>query len=125
MRPASGSTSGQRSPATSPRPPSHAGGGEQQPGGVEPVPAGVVEEDPELLGTPDVHLGSHALGQVGRGGDVAGDVAPAHGVAKCGMQLAVDVADCLGGQAAAAPMAVVEQEAVEGGELRRGKPLER
>src|SRR5512133_3270671 len=47
----------------------HAGGGEQQPGRVEPVPAGVVEEGAELLGTPDMHLGRHALGQVGRGGE--------------------------------------------------------
>jgi hypothetical protein len=43
----------------------HAGGGEQQPGGVEPVLAGVVEEGTELGRTPDTHLRRRGLGQVG------------------------------------------------------------
>ena len=54
-------------------------------GGVEPVLVGAVEEGAELLGAPHAHLGRHALGQVGRGGDVAGDVAPAHGVPEGGV----------------------------------------
>ena len=50
------------SPATSP---THAGGGEQQPGGVQPVGSDVVEEGAELLRAPDMHLRCHPLGEVG------------------------------------------------------------
>ena len=41
------------------------------------------------------------------------------------MQLAVNVADRLGGEAATVTAAVVEQRAVEDGELGWGEPLER
>jgi hypothetical protein len=61
----------------------------------------VLEEGAELLGVPHVHLRRHALGQVGAGGDVAREVAPAYGVSKCGMEHAVDVSHGLGCEPAA------------------------
>jgi hypothetical protein len=86
----------------------------------------VFKEGAELLGIPDVHLGRHALGQVGCRGDVAGDIAPANGILERGMQGTMNIADGLRGKTAAiiAPPAV-QQRPVEGGELGRGKPLER
>jgi hypothetical protein len=104
----------------------HAGGSEQQPGGVQPVAANVVEICTELFWAPDVHLGGHALWQIRCDGGVAGEVAPAHRVPERGVQGAVDVADSLRCQpAVTVPMAGLEQRPVEGGELGRGEPLER
>jgi len=86
----------------------------------------VVEEGAELLRAPDLHLRCHALGEIGRSGDVAGDIAPTHGVSERGMQGAVDVADRLGSKAAASlAMPGFEQSSIEGGELCRRQPLER
>jgi hypothetical protein len=62
----------------------------------------VLEEVAELLGTPHLHLGRHALGEVGHGGDVAREVAPTHGISEGGMEHAVDVADRLWRQPTAA-----------------------
>jgi DNA-binding GntR family transcriptional regulator len=42
----------------------------------------VVEEGAELLRGPDAHLGRHALREIGRHSDVAGDIAPANRVPK-------------------------------------------
>src|SRR4029453_2666429 len=55
-------------------PPTHAGGGEQQPGGVQPVGADAVEEGAELLRAPDMHLRCRAPRKVGHSSDVAGDI---------------------------------------------------
>jgi hypothetical protein len=52
--------------------PAHAGGGEQQPGGVQPVISDMVEKDAELLWAPDTHLRRRALGEIGCRCDVAG-----------------------------------------------------
>jgi hypothetical protein len=80
--------------------PSHAGGGEQQPGGVQPVGSDMIEEDVELLRAPDMHLRCRAPRKVGHSSNVAGDIPPAHRVPERGMQGAMDVADCLRRQAA-------------------------
>jgi hypothetical protein len=62
----------------------------------------MLEEAAELLGTPHLHLGRQALGEVGHGGDVARHIAPAHGISKGGMEHAVDVSDRLWRQPTAA-----------------------
>jgi hypothetical protein len=86
----------------------------------------VVQKGTELLRTPDAHLRRHPLGEVGRRGDVAGNMAPANRVLEGGVQGAMDVPDGLGGQAAATPpMAAREEPSIEGRQLRWGDPLER
>jgi hypothetical protein len=85
----------------------------------------VVEKGAELLRTPDAHLARHALWEIGRHSDVAGDIAPTNRVPERGVQGAMDVADRLWGKAAASlPMPGLEQSSI-GGELCRRQPLER
>jgi hypothetical protein len=43
--------------------PAHAGGSQQQPGGVQPVVPNVVKECAELLGASDLHFGAIPLGR--------------------------------------------------------------
>jgi hypothetical protein len=103
----------------------HARGGQQQPRRVQRVATHLIQEGAELLGTPDAHLRRHPLGQVGHGGNVAREVAPADGVSERGMQHAMDVSDALGSQPTApVPPAVVQQRPVERGEVARHEPLQ-
>jgi hypothetical protein len=86
----------------------------------------VVKEGAELLRAPDAHLRRHALREIGRHSDVAGDIAPTNRVAERSVQGAMDVADRLRSKAAASlPMPGLEQSSIEGSELSRDKPLER
>jgi hypothetical protein len=84
----------------------------------------MLKEDPELVGTPDPHLGRLALGRIGRLGDVADQIAPPDRVLERPMQDVVDVTDGLGRQALAILASLGQQMAVEGVELGRGEALQ-
>lgn len=85
----------------------------------------MVEEHAELLGCPDLSFGCQALRRVDSVGDVAGDVAQAHGVLERTVEDGVDVVDRLGRHAlAVAEPALGEQRLVEGVELGGGEPLQ-
>jgi hypothetical protein len=107
----------------------HAGGGDQQPQGVQAVVADMVEERAQFLGCPDLLFGGAGGGWVGRLGDVADQVPPAHRVMQGAVQHHVHVADGLGRQPGSAAVdrlapATLQQVGVEVVELHGSEGLE-
>jgi hypothetical protein len=107
----------------------HASGGDQQPQGVQAVVADMVEERAQFLGRPDPLLGGAGGRGVGGLGDVADQVAPAHGIVQGAVQHQVHVADGLGRQptlAAASSLAatMLQQVGVEMVQLHGGEGLQ-
>jgi hypothetical protein len=85
----------------------------------------VAEEGAELLGRPDLPFGWKALWRVDGVGDVAGSVAPAHGVLEGAVEDGVDVLDGLGGHTLTVPESAPGKERlVEGVEVGGGELLE-
>jgi len=102
------------------------GGGHEQPSGVQAIVAHVAEEGAQLLGRPDPPFGWQALWRVNGGGDVAGNVAPAHSVLQGPMEDGMDILDGLGGHAMTVPEpALGEKCLIQGIEVDGGELLER
>jgi hypothetical protein len=85
----------------------------------------VAEEGAQLLGRPDLPFGWQALWRVNGVGDVAGSVAPTHGVLEGAVEDGVDVLDGLGGHTLTVPEpAPGKERLVEGVEVGGGELLE-
>jgi hypothetical protein len=83
----------------------------------------VAQEGAQLLGRPDLPFGWQALWRLNGIGDVAGSIAPSHGVLEGAVEDGVDVLDRLGGHAVTVPEPapgkerLVKSVEVGGGEL--------
>ena len=86
----------------------------------------MAEKCTQLLGRPDLPFGWQALWRLNGIGDVAGSIAPSHGVLEGAVEDGVDVLDRLGGHAVTVPEpAPGKERLVESVEVGGGELLER